>query len=86
MLQIDSNEHSVSLSTDTPLANHFFCTPQVLKNLTSPKKQTKSPRNPNMLRMFNNNTHTDQNNLQTRNSYLNYSSDLTESKYHRTKY
>ena len=48
--------HSISLGTDFPTqtTNHqFFLSPQALKNLISPPRQTKSPDNSNMLHVFN---------------------------------
>ena len=52
--------HSVSLGTSP--TNHiptFFSSSQVLKNLISPPKQRKSPNNPNLLQIFDNNIYTD---------------------------
>ena len=54
--------HSISLGTDFPTqtTNHqFFLSPQALKNLISPPRQTKSPDNSNVLHMFNNNIYND---------------------------
>ena len=50
--------HSVSLGTDSPkqiTTQQFYLSPQTLKILTSPPRQTKSPDNSNTLNMFDNN-------------------------------
>ena len=53
----------ISLSADRliSLANHntaIFSPSQAVKNVISPRRQTKSPENSYMLLMFNNNTYT----------------------------
>ena len=54
--------HSISLSTDSPVANHnpaISHDPTGTENLTSHPKQTKSLNNSNMLHILNNNTYSD---------------------------